>query len=295
MLWSKMIALQGEMYRGIARVEQRQGGVAVLCTLRPQPKGALTAYLITPGEIKPVPLQDGQGSAPSGTPAPIGVLVAQSIPLVFLAQGAPRGTRLDFEQIKLRLRLEQMWSGNQAAAAAEAQENATASGPAVQIKKVEENAATDDAADQIKSFSSRTGTLLDILGPGEGAPDAFRQMPGPAIPVMAKPPPRAQDRPIAPHVIKPQATTAGAGVRQEQAQEDPFPGAFETAAWKRVDFVGTQKYYLQGQVRQNGRLLEVHALPGLYEAVPHMRRQGFTRFLRAADGTGYWLKFRRKD
>ncbi len=168
MLWSKMIALQGEMYRGIARVEQRQGGVAVLCTLRPQPKGALTAYLITPGEIKPVPLQDGQGSAPAGTPAPIGVLVAQSAPMVFLAQGAPRGTRLDFEAIKLRLRLEEMWSGNQAAAAAEeVKENATASGPAAQITKAKKT-RQGRCADPIKSFSSRTGRCWNP-GPGRGA------------------------------------------------------------------------------------------------------------------------------
>ncbi|NLD83446.1 MAG: hypothetical protein GX637_04705 [Clostridiales bacterium] len=294
MLWSKMIALQGEMYRGIARVEQRQGGVAVLCTLRPQPKAALTAYLITDRGIEPVALENGRGTLPDGTPAPAGMLVATSAPLTFLAQGAPRGTRLDFEPIKLRLRLEQMWSGKQAAAAAaEAEEYTNTGAPAIQIKETEETA--DAGGDQIKSFSSRTGTLLDILGPGEGAPDAFRQTPGPAVPVMAKPPPRAKDRPIAPHIKAPRAPEDGAGVRQEQEQADPFPGAFENAAWKRVDFVGTQKYYLQGQVRRNGRLFEVHALPGNYEAVPTMRRQGFTRFLRAADGTGYWLKFRRKE
>lgn len=324
MPWTRIIALQGEVYRGVARVEQRQGNVAVRCTLRPEPSGALTAYLVTAGGILPVTLQDGRGNAPPATPAPAGVLVGTSAPLEFLAQGTPRGTWLDLEQVKLRLRLEYMWSGPSGAAAQvhaaaqtaqakvpqEAQQPMGAGGAAAQAEKERATRAAHDPSaaagkteclgaaptageDQIQSFSSRSGTLLDILHSGGGAPAAPRPVPGP-VPAWSSPPPGGRERPLAPRHPVPPALEWGQ-VRQQEAQDDPFPGMFEEGVWHRVVFSGTQEHYLQGQVRHHGRLWEAHALPGQFDAGAAMRRQGFSRFLRAHDGTGYWLKLRPKE
>ncbi|MEL7610459.1 MAG: hypothetical protein AAGU74_13285, partial [Bacillota bacterium] len=82
--------------------------------------------------------------------------------------------------------------------------------------------------------------------------------------------------------------------RRQESVSNPFPEAFPQSNWVRIRYPGTTRYYLEGEVvNENGRFT-IHALPGEYAPVPPNKSKGFTRFLRASDGSGYWLRIRRK-
>ncbi|MEG1894248.1 MAG: hypothetical protein RR232_07105 [Clostridia bacterium] len=72
-----------------------------------------------------------------------------------------------------------------------------------------------------------------------------------------------------------------------------FPGTFPAARWKRVEYPGTGRYYLEGEMEHGGVRYMLHALPGEYSPVSPNARGGFNRFIRAADGSGYWVRVRR--
>lgn len=72
---------------------------------------------------------------------------------------------------------------------------------------------------------------------------------------------------------------------------NPFPGAFPLSRWRRVPYPGTGRHYLEGEMYKNGVTYIIHALPGEYR--PGRRPQGFDRFLRGRDGSGYWVKVTR--
>ncbi len=81
----------------------------------------------------------------------------------------------------------------------------------------------------------------------------------------------------------------------ENALFNPFPDAFPRSVWKKVAYPGTNRYYLEGRAIKDGMRLIIHALPGEYSPVnPMMSRNGFKKFMRARDGSGYWLKIRRQ-
>lgn len=69
---------------------------------------------------------------------------------------------------------------------------------------------------------------------------------------------------------------------------NPFPRAFPQSAWKRVEYPGRPGHYLVGEGMGRGGAYTVYALPGAYS--PVSRQPGFGRFLRAADGSGYWIR-----
>ncbi len=83
-------------------------------------------------------------------------------------------------------------------------------------------------------------------------------------------------------------------VAPENAVYNPFPDAFPASRWKKVNYPGTSRFYLEGEMEQNGIRMVLHALPGEYAPVPPMRRRGFTRFFRAMDGNGYWVRVQRR-
>ncbi len=85
---------------------------------------------------------------------------------------------------------------------------------------------------------------------------------------------------------------ASSGIREEIHVYNPFPDAFPRSVWKRVVYPGTSRYYLEGEVVKDGARYLIHALPGEYGAAMQ-RGNGFSRFMRSADGTGYWLRIRR--
>ena len=71
---------------------------------------------------------------------------------------------------------------------------------------------------------------------------------------------------------------------------NPFPQAFPFSRWRRVEYPGTDRCYLEGEARHKGIDYLIHALPGDRRSPP----PGYTRFLRARDGSGFWVRVRRK-
>ncbi|MDR0841296.1 MAG: hypothetical protein LBN26_07960 [Christensenellaceae bacterium] len=86
---------------------------------------------------------------------------------------------------------------------------------------------------------------------------------------------------------------AAEGTGIPQPLRNPFPQAFPGARWQRVGYPGTQRYYLAGETVQRGVRYALYALPGEYAPVPP--KGGFRRFLRASDGSGYWIRMMRKQ
>lgn len=85
------------------------------------------------------------------------------------------------------------------------------------------------------------------------------------------------------------------GVAQDLPIFNPFPDAFPRSTWKRKYYPGTNRFYLEGEaLKDNSRFL-IHALPGEYSPVPPMRNRGFSKFMRATDGSGYWLRIRKMN
>ncbi len=71
---------------------------------------------------------------------------------------------------------------------------------------------------------------------------------------------------------------------------NPFPEAFPFSRWRRVEYPGTDRCYLEGEARHKGVDYLIHALPGDRRHSP----PGYNRFLRARDGSGFWVRVRRK-
>lgn len=71
---------------------------------------------------------------------------------------------------------------------------------------------------------------------------------------------------------------------------NPFPQAFPFSRWRRVEYPGTDRCYLEGEARHRGVDYVIHALPGDRRPGP----PGYDRFLRARDGSGFWVRVRRK-
>lgn len=77
---------------------------------------------------------------------------------------------------------------------------------------------------------------------------------------------------------------------QDDAVLNPFPQAFPFSRWRRVEYPGTDRCYLEGESRHKGVDYLIHALPAEGRSGP----PGYTRFLRARDGSGFWVRVRRK-
>ena len=73
---------------------------------------------------------------------------------------------------------------------------------------------------------------------------------------------------------------------------NPFPRTFPQSRWQRVAYPGAAGHYLTGEGTNRGGSYFVYALPGEY--APVSSRPGFDRFVRAADGSGYWVRIVRK-
>lgn len=84
----------------------------------------------------------------------------------------------------------------------------------------------------------------------------------------------------------------GEGTEGREDAVNPFPEAFPFSRWRRVAYPGTDRYYLEGEARIQGGSYRIHALPGEYR--PGKRPRGFDRFLRARDGSGYWVRVSRE-
>ena len=85
------------------------------------------------------------------------------------------------------------------------------------------------------------------------------------------------------------------GVGRTEPAYNPFPDAFPRSVWKRVSYPGSRHYYMEGEAMKDGARFIIHAIPGEFSSQAPLRHKGFTRFMRAADGVGYWLRIRRRD
>jgi hypothetical protein len=93
---------------------------------------------------------------------------------------------------------------------------------------------------------------------------------------------------------KPKQSEAAADRKADDSVPNPFPETFPNSKWRKVTYPGTNRYYLEGEATgPNGRF-QIAALPGEYSAVPPQRAKGFDRFIRAADGCGYWLRLMKR-
>ncbi len=120
----------------------------------------------------------------------------------------------------------------------------------------------------------------------------------PEQPSQAGPAPSRQQSPALLDILQraqalfaPQESQAASVSSQTPATKpisNPFPRAFPQSAWKRVEYPGRPGHYLVGEGVGRGGPYTVYALPGVY--APVSRQPGFGRFLRAADGSGYWVR-----
>lgn len=74
---------------------------------------------------------------------------------------------------------------------------------------------------------------------------------------------------------------------------NPFPRTFPQSSWRRVRYPGALGHYLCGEGTSRSGAYTVYALPGEYAPVPP-RGKGFDKFVRASDGSGYWVRIVRK-
>lgn len=120
----------------------------------------------------------------------------------------------------------------------------------------------------------------------------------PEQPSQAEPAPSRQQSPALLDILQraqalfaPQESQAAPASSQTPAPKpisNPFPRAFPQSAWKRMEYPGRPGHYLVGEGMGRGGAYTVYALPGAYS--PVSRQPGFGRFLRAADGSGYWIR-----
>ena len=71
---------------------------------------------------------------------------------------------------------------------------------------------------------------------------------------------------------------------------DLFPQVFPGARWRYKDGADILAHYEGEYTRPNGARMKILAVPGRCAPRPPRTLPGFTRFLRAEDGTGYWLR-----
>lgn len=147
-----------------------------------------------------------------------------------------------------------------------------------------------DAPEAPLSSAAQADAPLDQAASPADAP--------PEQPSQAEPAPSRQQSPALLDILQraqalfaPQESQAASVSSQTPATKpisNPFPRAFPQSAWKRVEYPGRPGHYLVGEGVGRGGSYTVYALPGVY--APVSRQPGFGRFLRAADGSGYWVR-----
>ncbi|MCE5234812.1 MAG: hypothetical protein LLF87_01990 [Eubacteriales bacterium] len=329
----KLIILTGSLM-GTMRVRTEKQGTFVEIALRKGSPGAYTAYLVDGrGALCEIKLDASlKGDAPRPFDAHAALVAADTAHgTEFAAEGGFIGRSTLLEQAKRDVRIlraanaprkaeERPVSLVQKAVAPAAREDPV---PLAQKAAVQESAeqprlysagnAGADAAQEPWPNAQKTriygaGSAADAIGEQArltreyaGAArvreereeeDAFRPPEGAQSP-------RALDEILkkADELFRPLDAQFALGAdapAAENAVYNPFPDAFPASRWKKVNYPGTSRFYLEGETEQNGVKLLLHALPGEYAPVPPMRRRGFTRFLRAADGSGYWVRVQRR-
>jgi len=76
---------------------------------------------------------------------------------------------------------------------------------------------------------------------------------------------------------------------------NPFPAVFPVAKWQKRSYVGTDRYTLEGSWQTSRGNFRISAIPGNYAPTTPMRQRGYTKFLRATDGNGYWISIKNRQ
>ncbi len=273
----KRIALSGQI-SGTAHIRTQDGQTALCLHMQRALPPSCTAYLLCGTVLMPMPLNGVAGSV-QGELSPDALLVAAGETL--LCSGGFAGRAQLFEKARRDMRLICFSTADQAQTAAAntptAKEEAQKSPPPVSddVEPCTPQAKEETQAPPVQSgqdapiksapvFDSTieggSAALMDILKKAQSLFGPLKQ--AQSAPPSEAPPPFC-----------------------------PFPNAFAGAVWKKVPYPGSSRCYLEGTLQNaEGRFI-LHAIAGEYAPVPPV--PGFNRFLRSADGHGYWLRMRK--
>ncbi len=140
---------------------------------------------------------------------------------------------------------------------------------------------------------AKTALLLSRPPREQPIPAPAHQKPAP----LEQPPRSAQLMEIlqkAAELFPPEPPKAASSIQPQPAGDtvaNPFPREFPFSRWRRVEYPGTDRCYLEGEARMRGVDYVIHALPA---SRPNGGPPGYSRFLRARDGSGFWVRVRRK-
>lgn len=267
------------------------------------------------GQVQPIPLAPDGSASLALDFIPLGALVYDGT--AFPLSGGFAGRQALLEQIQVAIRLQglpQPIEPSPLSSHPQPDEASAPSGDAGQEPQASQGEAPPDAV------PAQGEAQAAPLGAPAAQPD--QDMPGPlqgeAEPRQAPAPAAARETPAAPPqeqqgdaaasgrqqspalldilqraqaLFAPQESQAAPASSQTPAPKpisNPFPRAFPQSAWKRVEYPGRPGHYLVGEGMGRGGAYTVYALPGAYS--PVSRQPGFGRFLRAADGSGYWIR-----
>lgn len=325
----KLIILTGSLM-GILRIRTQKDGTGVELVLRRGSPGAYTAYLVDGrGALCPVVLN---AALRGGVERPFdvhAVLLTADAPqgVEFLAEGGFTGRAGMLEAAKRDVRILRAPNSAKGRAEPSPAPPPRQVGEGAELKKLvavakeetgpelkmpaaaarEDNGAAGQSMPETKLYSA--GSAADAIGEQARLTKEYA-----ARAQKAREEPEREDafraeetrqnsrvldeiRKKADELFRPldaQFAQSAAAPAPENAVYNPFPDAYPAAHWKKVNYPGTNRFYLEGEMEQNGVKLVLHALPGEYAPVPPMRRRGFTRFLRTADGSGYWVRVQRR-
>lgn len=85
---------------------------------------------------------------------------------------------------------------------------------------------------------------------------------------------------------------------EQNAEEsfNPFPEEFPNASFQRRICPRTGRAFLEGKYETDNGQFAIWAVRGGYRSLtPRMRKNGYQRFIRASDGSTYWLKIMQKN
>lgn len=323
----KTIPLRGD-HRALLRLAS-QDGQTFQAVLDPPPASGCLFLAGDAGQVQPVPLSpEGAGSLALDF-IPLAALVYDGTGFPLAGGFAGRPALLEQSQLSIRLQgLPQPAAPPTAPAQPPDAAPSPAAGPAPQaapgeaspdaLPKQAEAQAAQAEPSQAAPLCAPAQPDPDMPGPPQGeaepcqAPaaqeDAPPEQPCQASAVQEDAPPKQpcqaesasnrQQSPVLLDILQraqalfaPQEGQAAPARPQAPAPtpiSNPFPRAFPQSVWKRVEYPGRPGHYLVGEGMGRGGAYTVYALPGAY--APVSRQPGFGRFLRAADGSGYWVR-----
>lgn len=316
----KRIALSGA-YSATAHIYADSRGIRLrLLSRRPLPRPCTACLCFAQGgKLRCFPVEDGEGFlpfSPDTGPAPASLpdaLLLAGRGGTLLASGGFAGRREALEKARLQMRMELARQEAQAQRGAASHRGEAPPSPGQDARgSVAEGegrrgeGALEEGRSPTPAVARGAQAFAKTPAPGQsrngvgarrpGAPRAAAQAAsrngstagGPASPALLRILEQAQTL-FGP--LQQQQAAAAPPTAPAEAPFIPFPQAYPGLEWKKVPYPGTSRCYLEAHLHnREGRFL-LHAIAGDYAPVPPV--PDFKRFLRGADGNGYWLRVRR--